>query len=321
MLARAAGGFYWVGRYFERAEHTARLLEYHLARLVDTPAEVLVDGWHLLHEVLDQPPPVSTVESGDAEAFLVPNAYALASSLMENVNNPDSIIQSWIKARENAKQLRPWLPVRVWTCLNDGFLWLRDCDFTEYWSQGPNRLSADVVDRLRHLSGVIDARMTRDNAWRFLELGRFVERLQLQTDLLRGWSRTSDDNIRTWTGLLEVCAAYESYCRTCSMVIRPVQTLAFLISNPEVPRSLSFSTRSLLSLLSEIDPAGGRYPRGAPHRQALRLAAGIEANLHASADIEDTREFLAEFAEVCRAQHFFIISEYIDYPLAQGLPS
>ena len=124
--------------------------------------------------------------------FLVADAFALAAYLIEDPANPNAIIQSWINARDNAKQLRPWLPVRVWTCLNDGFFWLRDCDFAEYWARGPNSLPAGVIDRLRLLSGVIEARMSRDDAWRFLVLGRFVERLQSQTALLQAWSRLSD---------------------------------------------------------------------------------------------------------------------------------
>ncbi len=321
MLARAAGDFYWMGRYFERAEHTARLLDHHLARLVDTPADVLAHGWQLLYAALAQPPPTSPTETGDAEAFLVPDAFALAAHLIEDTENPDSIIQSWTTARDNAKQLRPWLPVRVWTCLNDGFLWLRNCDFTEYWAQGPNRLPAGVVDRLRHLSGVIEAGMSRDNAWRFFELGRFVERLQLQTALLQAWSRPSNKKSQMWAGLLDVCAAYEAYCRECSMVIQPGRALVFLISNPEVPRSLSFATRSVQYLLSDIDPAGRRYPRRAPHRHMLRLSATIETNLQASAEGAGTQGFLGDFAEECRTLHDLIIAEYIDYPLEQGLPS
>ncbi len=321
MLARAAGDFYWMGRYFERAEHTARLLDHHLAHLVDRPVDVLAHGWRILYAALDQPPPISPTETGNAEAFLVPDAFALAAHLIEDTENHDSIIQSWTKARENAKQLRPWLPVRVWTCLNDGFLWLQNCNFTEYWGQGPNRLPAGVVDRLRHLSGVIKARMSRDNAWRFFELGRFVERLQLQTALLQAWSCPSNKKSQIWAGLLHVCAAYEAYCRTYSMMIQPEQALAFLIANPEIPYSLSFSIRSVQFLLSGIDPAGGRHPRRAPHRHALRLAAAIETNSQASADEADTRDFLEDFAEDCRTLHDRIIAEYIHYSLEQGLPS
>ncbi len=321
MLARAAADFYWMGRYFERAEHTARLLDYHLARLVDTPVDVLAHGWQVLYAALGQPPPVSPTVTDDAEAFLVADAFALAAHLIEDPANPDAIIQSWTNARDNAKQLRPWLPVRAWTCLNDGFFWLRDCDFAEYWARGPNRLPAGVIDRLRLLSGIIEARMSRDDAWRFLVLGRFVERLQHQTALLQAWSRPSNGDSQMWTGLLEVCAAYEAYCRTHSMVIRPAHALAFLLSNPEIPCSLNFAIRRVQSLLSGIDPAGGRYPLRAPHRHALRLAAAIETDLQASAEHVDTRDFLAGFAEECRMLHNLIISEYVDYPLERGLPS
>lgn len=321
MLARAAADFYWMGRYFERAEHTARLLDYHLARLVDTPADVLAHGWQALYAALGQPPPVSLTVTDDAEAFLVADAFALAAYLIEDPANPNAIIQSWVSARDNAKQLRPWLPVRVWTCLNDGFFWLRDCDFSEYWARGPNRLPAGVIERLRLLSGVIEARMSRDDAWRFLVLGRFVERLQRQTSLLQAWSRPSDGDYQMWAGLLEVCAAYEAYCRTHSMVVRPAHVRAFLLSNPEIPHSLSFSIRRVQSLLSGIDPAGARYPLRAPHRHALRLAAAIETDLQASTEHVDTWDFLADFADECREMHNLIIAEYVDYPLERGLPS
>ena len=321
LLARAAGDFYWMGRHFERVEHTARLLDYHLTRLVDTPADVLARGWQLLYSALAQPPPISPTEAGDAEAFLVPDAFALAAHLIEDTENPDAIIQSWTRARDNAKQLRPWLPIRVWTCLNDGFLWLSNSDFAEYWAQGPSKLPAGVVDRMRHLSGIVEARMSRDNAWRFLELGRFVERLQLQISLLQAWSHPSKKRSHIWEGLLEVCTAYEAYCRTYSMVIQPGQAMAFLISNPEVPRSLSFAIRSIQSLLSGIDPVGRRYPRRAPHRQILILAAAIETSLQTSAENIDQHDILEDFAQECRKLNDLIIAEYIDYPLEQGLPS
>ncbi len=321
MLARAAADFYWMGRYFERGEHTARLLNYQLGRLVDTPADVLAHGWQVLYDALGYPSPVPLQDADNAEAYIIANAFALAAYLIEDTENPNAIIQSWTHARDNAKQLRPWLPVRVWTCLNDGFFWLRDCDFAEHWTQGPERLPAGVIDRFRLLSGIIESMMSRNHAWRFLELGRYVERLQLQTALLKAWSNPSNENSQMWTGLLRACAALEAYCRTYSMAIQPRHALAFLTSNPEIPHSLSFAIQRVQHLLSDIDPAGSRYPRKAPHRYSMRLAAAIEANSHASAAPEDTQNFLSAFGEDCHKLHHLIFAEYIDYSLEQGLPS
>ena len=57
MLARVAADFYWLGRYVERVEQTARLLEYQLTRLVDRPADELAVGWGAIYRTLGQAPP------------------------------------------------------------------------------------------------------------------------------------------------------------------------------------------------------------------------------------------------------------------------
>ena len=105
------------------------------------------------------------------------------------------------------------------------------------------------------------------------------------------------------------------------MVIQPIHARTFLLSNPEIPYSLSFAIRRVQTLLSGIDPAGGRYPLRAPHRHALHLAAAIETDLLAPTKDAETGDFLAEFAQECRVLHNIIIAEYVDYPLERGLPS
>ena len=325
MLARAAADFYWMGRYFERTEHTARLLRYQLTRLVDTPADELALGWRVIYRALGQSSPVTPTPSDEAEAFLIADAYTLAASLVEDTANPDSMIRCWTMARANAKQLRPWLPVRVWTCLNQGFFWIRDCDFSNAWAEGPTALVAEAIDRLRLLAGVVNARMPRDDAWRFMELGRFVERLQHQAALLDAWDRVGrspeDAPALSWAGLLRICGAYEFYCRTHSMVIRRDPALAFLIRNPELPRSLCFAVRRIEQLLSGIDPRGARYPLGAPHRTALRLAAAVETDLGNGGDGGNGRRFFEALLGDSRALHEITMAAYVDYPVEAGLPS
>ena len=274
MLARAAADFYWMGRYFERAEHTARLLRYQLARLVDTPAGELAVGWRVIYRALGQSAPITPTVADEAESFLLADAYTLAASLVEETTNPDSMIRCWTTARNNAKQLRPWLPVRVWTCLNQGFFWLRDCDFPAAWATGPAALAGEAIDRLRLLAGVVEARMPRDDAWRFLELGTIRRassapggpcwtpgtvsaRLPAMRPRCRG--RGSCGSARPMS----------STARTHSMVIRRGPALAFLARNPELPQSLCFAVHRIEELLAGIDPEGralspgGSAPNGA----------------------------------------------------------
>lgn len=325
MLARAAADFYWTGRYFERAEHTARLLRYQLTRLVDTPAGELALGWRVIYRALGQSAPVTPTVTDEAESFLLADAYTLAASLVEETDNPDSMIRCWTMARDNAKQLRPWLPVRVWTCLNQGFLWLRDRDFPGAWAAGPAALAGEAIDRLRLLAGVVDARMPRDDAWRFLELGRFVERLQHQTALLVAWDRVGqapgDGPSLSWAGLLRVCAAHEFYCRTHSMVIRREPALAFLARNPELPQSLCFAVRRIERLLAGIDPRGARYPLAAPHRMVLRLSATVETEPSSETGPGGDAVSLEALLADSRALHGITVATYFDYPVEAGLPS
>lgn len=326
MLARAAADFYWMGRYVERAEQTARLLDHQLTRLADTPANELARGWRILYEVFGLAPPAVATDADEAEAFLIADAYTLAGALVEDETGPASMVSCWGRARENATQLRPWLPVLAWTSLNRGYLWLRDAEFAAAWAVGPAALVREARDRLRLFAGVVDATMARDDAWRFLQLGRFVERFQQQAVLLDAWDRfgkAGGGSPSAWWGeLLQVCDAYEFYCRSRSMVVGREAALAFLVRNPELPRSLRFAVHRIGELLAGIDPRGARYPLAPPHRIALHLAASVEMNPHGE---ERGREhpgdgFRALLSESLRL-HELTMAAYVDYPVEEGLPS
>ena len=217
MLARVAADFYWLGRYVERTEHTGRLLQYQLTRLVDRPADELAIGWQAVYRALGQFPPGVSADPDEAETYLMVDAYTLAGSLVEEGSNPASMLSCWERARENARHVRPQLPLPVWTCLNQGYLWMRDSNFAGAWSKAPAALVREAIDRLRLFACVVDAVMYQDDAWRFLELGRFVERTQAQAALLGAWVEIGRGDraasTLSWADLLRVCGAYEVYCR------------------------------------------------------------------------------------------------------------
>lgn len=326
MLARAAADFYWMGRYVERTEQTARLLDYQLTRLVDTPADELARGWQILYDVFGLAPPTVATDAGEAEAFLIADAYTLAGALVEDETRPASMVSCWGRARENATQLRPWLPVHVWTSLNRGYLWLRDTEFAAAWAVGPAVLVRDARDRLRLFAGVVDATMSRDDAWRFLQLGRFVERLQQQAVLLDAWERfghfAGTGPSAWWSELLRICDAYEFYCRSRSMAVRREGALAFLVRHPELPRSLRFAVRRIGDLLAGIDPEGARYPLAPPHRAALHLAATVEMNARGDeGDGDGAGDTFGALLSESLTLHELTMAAYVDYAVDEGLPS
>ncbi len=334
MLARVAADFYWMGRYIERTEHTASVLRHQLTGLVDTPADEVALGWRVLYRALGQSTPEAPADVDEAEAFLIADAYTLAGKLVEDETNPDSLVSCWKMARENAMQLRPQLPLHVWTTLNRGFLWIRDCEFPTAWKESPAALVSEGIDRLRLLDGVVHATMPRDNAWRFLELGRFVERFQHQTVLLDIWDRfgrttEEDDPSLSWADLLRVCGAFELYCRRHTMAVRRSAVLNFLVRDPEVPRSLRFAIHRIDEMLLGIDPLGSRFPLGRPQGTALHLAAAVEADVGPHEYAVDGQEqgqgfrggLFPRLARDGRALHDVIMATYVDYPVAEGLPS
>ena len=339
MLARAAADFYWMGRSLERAESVGRLLQYQLKRLVDTPADEVALGWQVLYQTVGHPAPFLPGDADEAERFLIADAYTLAGTLFEDTENPDSLVSCWTRARENARQLRPWIPLRMWTCLNQGYLWVRSVDFAAAWAEGPSELTLRALDRLRLLAGVVAGIMPRDDAWRFLELGRHVERLQHIAALLQAWvsvGRPDPDGKDaasaprlSWSDLLRVCRAYELYRRRRSTRVSAASAIGFLVRNPELPRSLRFSVRRVDELLAGIDPSGARYPLATPHRMAIRLAATVEMDLGnegregaagaGDARARDAEAFAALHRDGCRL-HDIIMREYVHYPIEQGLP-
>ncbi len=319
MLARLATEFYWLGRHAERIEHTARLLRFQLERLPDRRPDELTLGWQAVYQILGRPSAGTAAIGEDAETVVIPDAYTLAGDLVEERANPDSLLSCWEYARENGQRVRAHLPLPVWTCLNQGYLWIRDSDFTEAWARGPSNLVSEAIDRLNLLAGVVEAVMPRDEAWRFLELGRFIERVQHQAELLAGWvdfnRDEADAGALSWADLLRVCGAYEVYCRRHSTNVERAQALGLLTQDPEVPRSLRFATLRITQVLTGIDPVGARYPMAAPHRMALRLAASIEVEL---TDLSaEGAEFFRSVGQHGRMLHDLTMAAYVTHSLPQ----
>lgn len=322
MLARVAASFYWLGRYLERTRHTIRLVRYPLDRLVDRPGNEIAIAWEVVHRTLGQALPESPEDGDEADAYLLMDAYTLAGSLIEEASNPDSILSCWSVARENARQVRSHLPLAVWTCLNQGYLWIREIDLPSVWTAGPSAFVGEASDRLRLLAGMMDAIMYRDDGWRFMVLGRFVERVQHQAAFLSAWldlgQRARGSATLPWADLLRICGAYEVFGRRYSMEVRQEQVLAFLVQDPELPRSLRFAVQHIEEMLAGIDPAGARYPLAPAHRTALRLASALEVETLDGERGGSPLRFFHTVGSECRRLHDVTVASYLDHTRVGG---
>ena len=224
MLSRAAEALFWIGRYAERAEDTARLLDVHF------------------HQVLENP---STDESQTAKVIAtvmgrhdtVPATIREVLELLAfDTENPSSIAGSLTAARQNARGVRESLSSDIWECLNTTFLELpRRVSTARQF--GPAPFFTYVRQRAAMFSGYVASTISRDAGYDFLALGRSLERADMTARLLAAAVSTptrSDD----WVTTLRACSAHEAYLRTYQRGMEVRLVLEFLLVDRLFPRSV-----------------------------------------------------------------------------------
>ena len=117
ILARVADSFYWMNRYLERVEHTARLLGLQLEHLPSSPVQEIANGWRRLFSSLDAQPPGADIYGGpeDDDDFFFADGYTLTDYLTFDTTNPTSIVFCLTATRENARQVRDAISNGIWS--------------------------------------------------------------------------------------------------------------------------------------------------------------------------------------------------------------
>ncbi len=266
MLSRVAESLYWIGRYVERAEDTSRLLDVHLQAMLEDP---WVDEGLACREVLQVMGLGSLVEDG---AIL--DARTTTRLLAFEREGTSSIAGALTAARENARGVREALSSELWECLNATYHSLASQEAAAK-RLGPHGFLRYVRDRSATVSGLINGTMPRDDGWRFLMLGRSLERVDMTARLL--WLRSGRGSGRAWVELLQCCSAYEAYLRTYRAAVEPERVLEFLILDRLFPRSMYASLSLAESCLSDLGPIVSRTGVDDEGRRLIgRARTGLE---------------------------------------------
>ncbi len=315
LLARVADSFYWMNRYLERVEHTARLLGLQLERLPASPAQEIAAGWHRLFRSLDTRPPGADSYGGaeDEDDFFFADGYTLTDHLTFEVDNPASIMFCLTAARENARQVRDSISNAIWSSLNREYLRLRSTALVDVWAGEPVGLYRGIVEAVQLFDGVCASSMRRDAGWHFMRLGRFVERSQLVGSQLSAYRAVSGEE-GDWAGLLRSCNAFEAYCHLHGAQIRGEQVASFLVDDPELPYSLRFAVNRIHSSLEVIDPPAPDRSLTEPHEIVARLDAALSRCTTDPANGGGGIEELSEFIVLCRQFHEALERTYVSYP-------
>ena len=260
MLSRVAEALFWVGRYVERAEDTARLLDVHFHEGLENPDLDEREATTAVLQVLG----ATHAEASDIHAALDLLAY--------DASNPSSIVGSLMAAHRNARGVREALSAEIWRSLNTTHNEIED-RVAAARGFGPAPFFSYVRDRAATIAGFTEATMSRDLGYDFFVLGRSVERVDMTARLLL--ARLSVPSTPDgWVATLNACSAHEAYLRTYQRGVEPQLVLEFLLLDRLFPRSVFFALTTGEQALSRLDPHQGRGGLDDRLEHGARLAFG-----------------------------------------------
>jgi uncharacterized alpha-E superfamily protein len=261
MLSRMAESLYWLGRYVERADGTSRILDAY---------------FHGTFYGLDQ----SGIDAVSRRLIGIMGADALQEELgttevlellAYDNNSPSSISSSLNGAWENARGVREAIPGEVWEVIN-GTVNRVPGQRAQARRSGPDAYLAFVRGRCAQINGHIEGTMSRDAGWRFLTLGRALERADMTARLVAAERGQGTD----LAVLLKSCGGHEPYLRAYRGRLDRDHVAEFLVSDRLFPRSLLSALDQATEVLTAIEPPEQRIGSGG---EASRILGAAKAQL------------------------------------------
>ncbi len=256
MLSRTADHLFWMSRYTERAENTARLLDvnYQTSLLPQSDAVALV-GWQGLISI-------SELTEAYTAKYGVVNARDVMDFMVKDDTNPASIVSCLNAARENARAVRGSLTTEVWETQNQTWLEVRRNLKAGVFERDPAAFF-EWVKFHSHLSrGVTVGTMLMDEALHFMRLGTFLERADntarlmdvkfhaVQTDFYGAASEKDQEyDFYHWSAILRSVSGFEIYRKVYRDVIKPELVAELMMLRPDMPRSLLASLNEVVNNL------------------------------------------------------------------------
>ena len=253
LLARFAGNIYWLGRYMERAENMARILD-----INETYARDSATGpdWQVVLDLY-----------ADAELFFDSHDEANAANVVNfyviDRANPSSITNAVRGARDNARSLRHLISTEMWTHLNmfhNRFSQLTQRDIR---TSNLSRVCTDVKMACQTFEGIAEGTFMRGEAWCFYQLGKYLERADQTTRILdMGYDRVSasdgeGQNSVYWSVLVRSVAGYHAFRSLHPAGFTADDVAAFLLYDEEFPRAVGLCADRITDRLRQLETHHG----------------------------------------------------------------
>jgi uncharacterized alpha-E superfamily protein len=305
-----------MSRYLERAEHTARLIDVGLNLMLEQAPEASEQRWSRLLRALHFPD-TEFIDAASVTAFMTFDA-----------GTPNSIASCVTLARDNAQRVREQISSEMWEQVNGLYLKIRHSGPDDVWNDRPHDFYNAVKEGSHLFQGITDSTMTQSEGWRFIQVGRLMERATTVASLLdvhyaevyQGVGRAENaDEYLEWVGLLKSLTAFEAYCKVYGAELREDWIAEFLLLNGDFPHSVAFSVARMQAYLHEIASMTETHRAGRIGKLAGRLRALLEfAQMDEIID-DSLHATIQQVETLCGQIHTAIYSTYISYPVEHEL--
>jgi uncharacterized alpha-E superfamily protein len=279
MLSRTADHLFWMSRYMERAENTARMLDVNYqTSLLPQSTAVAETGWRGLLSI-------SELTGDYNQRYGAVSARAVMDYMVRDERNPSSILCCLRAARENARAVRGALTTEVWETTNQTWLEFNRLIKDPAFERDPAALFEWVKFRSHLSRGVQVGTMLLDEALHFVRIGTFLERSDNTARLLDvkfhavesdfyGAAEAKDQeyDFYHWSAILRSVSGFEVYRKVYRNVIQPEKVAELLILRPDMPRSLAACMNEVVGNLSLV----ANDQSAETLRRAGRLNADLE---------------------------------------------
>ena len=264
MLSRVANNIYWLGRYIERAEGTARLIQVTTNLQLDLP-KAQRRGWGSIVQILAAEPCFNELYESTEERQVL-------KFLLSETRNPGSILSSLGAARENARTIRDIIPRECWEQVNGMFQYAKAEAGKAIWPKHRYEFLRQVITGSQTVTGMLAGTMLHDAGYQFLRMGRNLERADMTTRIIDVRSACLVPETETgltpfensqWMSVLKSLTGYQRSRRSVQGPVRRPDVLNFLIKEPEFPRSV-------FHCLGEVEACAKSLKRSLPVVEELK---------------------------------------------------
>lgn len=254
MLSKVAERVYWTARYLQRIENTARIISIYDTLLFDLPRDVHLSWYNLIV--------INSLQKEFTERYEDVSEHNIVQFMVGDHANPTSIVASIGFLRENVRTTRDVVLEETWELVNELSIYVHDNVESGIRRANRHTFLETIIHRCQQIQGLLMGNMPHDDAYKFLRLGRNIERADMTTRNLEA-AMAAELELKTdshvvnsqqiiWGTLLRALNAQQSYRRKIRVSVRNTEVISYLLEDTEQPRAIAHCLEQMLLTASQL---------------------------------------------------------------------